>query len=138
MAIYSSYENSKILGQDLNTDTFCIDNLILYMNYMDIAQMPSGYILDDYREYFETLLVETDVPEIYFYAPAAYAKYLYGSPELDFLVLYFAKMQTALDFKQSRIKILPPERLNEINQLILLNKDKVVDSKKNPPAYLLN
>ena len=137
MAVYSSYENSKVYGQELNTDTFCVDNLILYMNYLNIAQIPTGYILDDYREYFDSLLVETEVPETYFYEPAAFAKYLYGSPELDFLVLYFSKIQTALDFNKTKIKILPPERLADINQLILLNKDKVTESKENPTTYLL-
>ena len=137
MAVYSSYENSKVYGQELNIDTFCVDNLILYMNYLDIAQIPTGYILDDYRDYFDNVLVETMVPEEYHYAPAAFAKYLYGSPELDFLVLYFSKIQSALEFNKPTIKILPPERLNEINQLILLNKEKVAESKENPVTYLL-
>lgn len=137
MNTYSAWENSKVYGQELSTDTFCVDNLILYMNYLDIAQLPTGYILDDYREYFDALLIETDVPSEFFYAPSAYSKFLYGSPELDFLVLYFAKIQTALEFNREKIKILPPERLNDVNQLILQYKDKVIESKENPVTYLL-
>lgn len=137
MNTYSAWENSKVIGQELSIDNFCVDNLILYMNYLDMAQLPIGYILDDYREYFDSILVYADVPEEFFYSPTSYAKYLYGSPELEFLVLYFAKIQSALEFDKAKIKILPPERLNDINQLILQNRDKVIESKANPPKYLL-
>jgi hypothetical protein len=116
-------------------DFWVIDNVSLYSNYLDIAIMPDGLILDDYRDYFEQFLEEIELEDKYHYIPSLFAYDYYGAAELDFLVLYFANMSTAFDFSTPKITVLPPTLLVDLNKLIVFHKNEVKNSKENPIKY---
>lgn len=121
----------------LDSDNYTIDRAILYCNYnefdMDIVY---ENIMDKYRDYFEKYLVEVDVPEKFYYQPAAFAEYYYGTPGLDFLILYFAKMKSLFEFKKPTISALPKSRLTELNRLFTKYSSEVTANYKNPTEYI--
>lgn len=135
--ISSKEKTIKTMYQLLDSDNYTIDKFIYYCEYNgDDYQVELGNILDNYRDYFEQFLITMTIPDKFFYQPAAFAENYYGTPDLDFLVLYFAKMQTLFQFNKSEIKVLPKDKILEINRLIVQYKESVLESYKNPSKYL--
>lgn len=116
-------------------DFWTVDSVSMFCNYKDSVMLPDGFILDEYRDYFEQYLVEVDVAEEYYYSPSLFSEVQYGTPDLDFLVLYFARMTSLFEFKQPRIKFLPVTMLSDLNKLIVQSRQEVRDSKLNPKEY---
>ena len=118
-----------------DSDNWNADRYIIYGNYLDESILPISNILDEYFDYFQTLLIDVDIDEKFFYQPAAFSNYLYGTPDLDFMVLYFAQIPTFLDFNRKKIKVLPQSRLGEINQLANVYKETVQKSYNSPVLF---
>jgi hypothetical protein len=138
MAVRNPSNSEKTIKGTLRmlpTDTWSIDSVSLYCNYDDLFVLPDGFILDPYRDYFENFLEEIEVKEEFFYSPSLFSQVYYGTPDLDWMVLYFAKMTSLFEFNQSKIKILPLTSLLDLNKLIVFEKDKVRNSKSNPTEY---
>jgi len=134
--ISSNEKTVKNMFQVLPDDNYTIDKILYYCKYNSDVQVELGNILDNYRDYFEKYLIEMDIPENFYYQPAAFAENYYGTPDLDFIVLYFADMQTLFDFKKPRIKVLDKTRLLELNRLFVTYKERVSDSYNNPTQYM--
>jgi len=126
----------KSMMQYLTADTWSVDKFILYGNYNNEANLIVGNILDNYRDYFEQYLEEIDLDEKYYYQPAYFAEDYYGTPDLDFLVMYFAAIPTLFEFNVEKIKVLPKTRMTEITKLMNKYKDIVDDSYINPTEFL--
>jgi hypothetical protein len=108
---------------------------MLHCNYLNAVVLPDGFILDEYRDYFENFLIDISVPEEYYYSPTLFAENQYGTPDLDFLVLYFAKMTSLFEFNKPVIKFLPVTSLSDLNKLIVQNRVNVRNSKADPVLY---
>jgi hypothetical protein len=119
------------------TDFWTIDNVSLYSNYLNIAMMPDGFILDDFRDHFENFLTEIVLEEKFHYSPSLFAESFYGTPDLDFLVMYFAKMVSLFEFNTPTIRVLPKSALLDLNKVIVSYKDEIRESKDNPREYTL-
>jgi hypothetical protein len=138
MASRNQSNNEKTVKTTLLTmqnDFWTIDNVSLYCNYLNKAILPDGFILDEYRDYFENFLVEVNVSEDYYYSPSMFSEAQYGTPDLDFLIMYFAKISSLFEFNQPKIKILPLSSLTDLNKLIVQNKFNIRQSKTNPTTY---
>ena len=138
--ISSNEKTIKKMYTVLPDDNYNIDKILYYCKY-DLdnnteIQVELGNILDNYRDYFEKYLIEMDVPERFYYQPAAFAENYYGTPDLDFLVLYFANMQSLFDFKRPKIKVLNKTKLLELNRLFVTYKERVAKSYNEPTEYL--
>jgi hypothetical protein len=118
------------------SDTWTIDNVTLLCTYKDQMVLPEGFILDDYRDHFEQFLEEVDLPEEFHYSPTRFAESLYGTPDLDFIVLYFAGIPTLFDFNKPRIRVLPATALADLNRLIVDRRSEVRGSRSKPREYL--
>lgn len=121
--------------RSMTGDFWTIDNISLYSNYCDIAIIPDGFILDEYRDHFEQYLEDIELKEEFHYSPTLFSEVFYGTPDLDFLVLYFAGISTLFEFNTKTIKFLPITALTDLNKLIVQNKNIVRDSKENPTEY---
>ena len=124
----------------LENDNYSIDHILYYCKFKnsdDKTQsiVECGNILDNYRDYFDKYLITVDVAKKFYYQPAAFAENYYGTPDLDFLVLYFARMSTMFDFNKPKIKVIPRARLLEINRLFTEYQDDVKNSYNNPSEY---
>lgn len=117
-------------------DTWTVDNVTLLCSYKDQIVLPEGFILDDYRDHFEQFLEEVDLPEEFWYSPTMFSESIYGTPDLDFLVLYFAGIPTLFDFNKPRIRILPPTALADLNKLIVDRRPEVRQSRVRPREYV--
>ena len=128
----------KSMMSQLSLDVWTLDNLETCCNYKNMSILPTGLLLDEYRDYFEVneFLEEVDLPKKYHYAPAMFAEDYYGTPDLDFLVLYFAKKTTLFEFNTKKIIMLKPERLKDINKIILSHREEIKEMNENPPKYL--
>jgi hypothetical protein len=138
MAAKNQSNNEKTVKTTLRTmpaDFWTVDNVSLYCNYKDLIILPDGFILDEYRDYFENFLEEVDLGEQFHYSPSLFSQVYYGTPDLDFLVLYFAKIPTLFEFNQPKIRILPLTALLDLNKLIVESKQLIRDSKKDPTVY---
>lgn len=137
--ISSTSNNIKEMTDLMVSDNYVIDKAILYCKYKSPStQIMFGNILDNYRDYFEQYLVEEKVDKKYFYQPAYFAEDYYGTADLDFLVLYFSKITTLFEFDKPKIKVLPRERLTEINKLFVQYRTTVKESYDNPLIYYEN
>lgn len=140
---YSNISNRektvKTMFSLLEDDSYTIDKTLFYCYYKSTDKMVElGNVLDNYRDYFELYLVDADVPEEMYYQPAMFAEKYYGTADLDFLVLYFAKMVSLFEFRVPKIKVLPKSRILEINKLFTQYKKDVSGSYKNPQIYIEN
>jgi hypothetical protein len=117
------------------SDTWTIDNLTLLCVYKDRVVLPEGLVLDDYRDHFEQFLEEVDLPEEFWYSPSRFSESLYGTPDLDFLILYFAGIPTLFEFNSKRIMVLPATSLQDLNRLIVDRRVQVRSSRINPAEY---
>jgi len=137
--VRNNSNNEKTIKSTLNIasgDVWTIDNVSLYSNYKDIAMMPDGFILDEFRDHFEeNYLEEVELEEKYLYSPSLFSEYYYGTPDLDWLVLYFAKIPSLFEFNTPTIKVLSKAGLTDLNKLIVEYKQEVLESKNNPKAY---
>lgn len=127
-SIKNAIEQSKF-------DTWNDRSMYTYCNYRDKMIVQEKFILEDYKNAFLDELEEIELPKEYWYQPAAFANYYYGTPELDFLVLYFAGIETMLDFNKEKIKVLPVHLVRTLLTIIEKHKDDVERSIQNPPTY---
>jgi hypothetical protein len=135
MAIKNNSNSQKTVKSTLKSipgDFWTIDSVSMFCSYKGRIVVPDGIILDDYRDYFENFLEDAEVPESMFYSPSLFSELVYGTPDLDFLVLYFAKMSSLFEFNESRIKVLPLTSLLDLNKLIVEMREEVRESKSNP------
>ena len=132
----NSINTIKEMSDSISSDNYIIDKTLLYCKYKTtLTKVELGNILDYYRDYFDQFLVEEELDPKYWYQPAYFAEDYYGTPDLDFLVLYFARISTLLDFKKKKIKVLPNARLPEINKLFVENRVLVNKSFNTPLSY---
>lgn len=138
MPINASSEEKTIRTRydALSNDSWTIDKFLYYANYQDKIKLPYQTILENYDDYFSEFLEEVNVPSRFYYSPTGFSEYYYGTPDLDFLILYFARMTTLFEFTQPKIKVLPRTKLIELNKLIVKYKYNVEESKKNPSTYI--
>jgi hypothetical protein len=145
MAVKNASSNAKTVKEMLNAfpnDTWSIDKVLTYGIYDSgsaIMEVQIGNILDKYRSYLEysgnDYTDTIDVPEEYYYMPSSFANYFYGDPQLDFLVLYFAKIPTAMEFNKPKITVLKYSALDMLNRLLAKENADVVYTKSNPEVF---
>ena len=133
----SSMQNTiKDMVDMMDRDNYTIDKTLTYCRYKTMSsQVVLGNILDNYRDYFEQFLIEEKLDKKYWNQPAYFAEDYYGTPDLDFIVLYFAKISTLFDFKKDKIKVLPRSRIPELNKLFVEYRTIVKNSYNNPLIY---
>lgn len=142
MAVKNASSKEKTLKNMIKlmpSDSYSLDRVAEYCIYPvdgDTSIVINGYFLDDYRHYFDNRTVEVDVPKKYYYQPAAFAEMYYGTPDLDFLVLYFAKMTSLFEFNRPTIKILPTTEILELTKLFSKISDDVRESYESPTEYI--
>lgn len=125
----------KNMVEAIPGDSWTIDKILLYGNYLGKGNIIVGNILDNYRDYFEQFVVEVDLDPKFYYQPMAFAENYYGTPDLDFLVMYFSNIPTLFEFNKKKIKVLPKSYLLEINRIMTQYKKEVQESKENPIEY---
>ena len=123
--------------QSLSNDTWSLDNLLMFCNYQKISILPDFSILDEYSDYLqqEDFIETVELDEKYYYSPQAFAEDYYGTADLDFLVLYFARIDSIFSFNRKKITVLKRERLADINRIIVKNKERIKENRNNPPLY---
>ena len=123
--------------QYLSNDTWSLDNLLMFCNYQKMSILPDFSILDEYSDYLyqEDFIETVELDKKYYYSPQAFAEDYYGTADLDFLVLYFARIDSAFSFNRKRINVLKRERLADINRIIVKNKERIKENRNNPPLY---
>ena len=123
--------------QYLSNDTWSLDNLLMFCNYQKMSVLPDFSILDEYSDYLyqEDFLETVELDEKYYYSPQAFAEDYYGTADLDFLVLYFARIDSIFSFNRKKITVLKRERLADINRIIVKNKERIKENRSNPTLY---
>ena len=123
--------------QSLSNDTWSLDNLLMFCNYQKISILPDFSILDEYSDYLqqEDFIETVELDEKYYYSPQAFAEDYYGTADLDFLVLYFARIDSMFSFNRKKITVLKRERLADINRIIVKNKERIKENRSNPTLY---
>lgn len=117
------------------TDNWILDKVMKYVKYQPQLILPYENILDKYADYFEKYLIEVNIDSKYFKRPSMYAEYYYGDPSMDWLILYFAKIPSLFQFTKRKIKILPVDKLADLNQVFLSNKSDIEANHSNPLEY---
>ena len=123
--------------QYLSNDTWSLDNLLMFCNYQKMSVLPDFSILDEYSDYLyqEDFLETVELDEKYYYSPQAFAEDYYGTADLDFLVLYFARIDSIFSFNRKKITVLKRERLADINRIIVKNKERIKENRINHTLY---
>jgi len=124
---------SQIL--EMEGDFWKIDAVETLANYTNRAIIPDGLILDDFRDYFENFIEEIPLDPKYHYSPTWFAEDYYGSADLDFLVLYFAKIPTLFEFNTATINVISKSALTDLNKLMVQYRSIITDSRANPKDY---
>jgi len=120
---------------EMEGDFWKIDAVETLANYTNRAIIPDGLILDDFRDYFENFIEEIPLDPKYYYSPTWFAEDYYGSADLDFLVLYFAKIPTLFEFNTTTIEVISKSALTDLNRLMVQYRSMITDSRANPKDY---
>ena len=101
----SSTNEKTVLSmvRQLPNDSWTYDKTALYVNFKNSVITPDLSILDNYRDYFEQFLIDMEVPKRFYYSPTGFSENLYGTPDLDFIILYFAKIPSLFQFNKLMI-----------------------------------
>jgi hypothetical protein len=124
---------SEILAME--NDFWKVDSVEMLANYKNLVLIPDGFLLDEYRDYFENFIEEINLDPKYHYSPTMFSEDYYGTADLDFLVLYFAKIPTAFEFNTPTIRVVSRAALTDFNKLVVQNKDMIEDNRLNPKKY---
>lgn len=133
--VSNSEKTIKNIHQMGSSDSWELSRVTMFMKYQKNTIFPYYNILDNYRDYFDKHLVEVEVDEKFFYSPTSFADYYYGDSLLDWLVLYFARISTLFDFNKKRIKVLPVDYMNEVNQIIVKYRSEVTENNNHPIEF---
>lgn len=113
---------------------FNIGNLSTFSVYNNIL-VSKPTILNRFLPYLKPYATKKVVDKKYYQRPSLFALDYYGSPELDWLVLYISGISNPIDFNVPIIDVLPINILNDLNKLIILNKEEVDLSKYKPKIF---
>lgn len=130
--------NEKTIRDEMlamKSDVWNVDSFSTYNVYMDQVVLPSGFILDEYRDHFELSLEEIELDDKYHYSPTLFAEDYYGTADLWFLVLYFAKMKSLFEFNTPTIKVIPNSALVDLNKVLVKHSAEVKESRSNPDVF---
>lgn len=132
----------KSMMQEFPNDAWSIDHALyfgIYNNGEAIMQVQDGILLDRFRAFFEDptngYIDTVTVPEDCYYMPSLFAERYYGDAQLDFLVLYFAKIPSALEFDKPSITVLRYDAISLINTMFVRYRSAIEDSKANPTYF---
>lgn len=113
---------------------FNIGGLSTFSLYNNIL-VSKPTILNSYLPYFKPYAIKKVVDKKYYQRPNLFALDYYGASELEWLVLYISGISDPVDFNFPIIDVLPVNILNDINKLVILSKDEVEESKRNPSKF---
>lgn len=113
---------------------FNIGGLSTFSLYNNIL-VSKPTILNNYLPYFKPYAIKKAVDKKYYQRPNLFALDYYGASELEWLVLYISGISDPVDFNFPIIDVLPVNILNDINKLVILSKDEVERSKRNPSKF---
>lgn len=113
---------------------FNIGGLSTFSLYNNIL-VSKPTILNNYLPYFKPYAIKKVVDKKYYQRPNLFALDYYGASELEWLVLYISGISDPVDFNFPIIDVLPVNILNDINKLVILSKDEVERSKRNPSKF---
>lgn len=113
---------------------FNIGGLSTFSLYNNIL-VSKPTILNNYLPYFKPYAIKKVVDKKYYQRPNLFALDYYGASELEWLVLYISGISDPIDFNFPIIDVLPVNILNDINKLVILSKDEVERSKRNPSKF---
>lgn len=132
-----STEATTLIGEynQLNSDNWTLDRVLTYVKYQSNLVVPYENILDNYNDYFDKYLIEVEIDSKYFYKPTMYAYYYYGDASFWWILLYYSKIPTALDFNKKKIKILPKDKLKDLNQIFINYKEYINEVNNTPLEF---
>lgn len=132
--IHTIYDYARLL---LNNTSIDAKDFFIQANYADQVLFKYKNILLDYYDYFEGELEDFDLEAQYHYQPALLSEKLYGTPDLDFAILFFAGVTSVKDFDKPRIKILPASKVGDLIKIKSIANQRVKESLDNPEVYLV-
>lgn len=91
----------------------------------ETIQVPMTSIINKYKEYFDKITCTVDVDDkssnIYRYKPKMLSYDLYGTTELWSILLYINDCKSLVDFDKKKLKILFPDKVDELlNEIFIL------------------
>jgi hypothetical protein len=120
----------------MNTSDLVQDvNFFMKCKYLQSMEVYYNNIISDYRDYFDELLEEIDLDPKYHYQPMKFAEDTYGTPDLYFMVLYFANLTSLLDFNVPKIKILPASKIDIFLKLLTKYKNDIKANRESPDVF---
>lgn len=90
-------------------------------------------VIDDYMDEINSFLETVKLSDLeylkYRYKPKLLAYDIYGSTDLDFLILKFNNILSAKDFNLKKVKLLRPNNLILINKIYNAEKSYIDDNR---------
>jgi hypothetical protein len=109
--IYTVFDLARLM---FGNSTIEAKDFFLTAKYDNQVTFKYRNILLDYYDYFEEELETIDLEKKYHYQPAMLSEDLYGTPDLDFAILFFSGISSLKDFDKPRIKVLPASRVADL------------------------
>jgi hypothetical protein len=89
-------------------------------------------VLHRYRAVLMEGMREKKLPEKFRYRPEAFSEYLYGTPDLWYLVLMANSITTPQQFSGGKVKYIPPERVGTVLKIADQHKKDLSASRSDP------
>lgn len=131
--IQTVYDFARLL---LNNTSIDVKDFFIQANYDNQIIFKYKNILLDYYDYFKEELETIDLEKQYHYQPALLSEKLYGTPDLDFAILFFAGITNVKDFDRPKIKVLPASKVGDLIKIKSIANQRVKESLTNPQVYV--
>lgn len=138
MQISASTDKAKTIRSAITSSSnlkWDVNSFLLYCNYKDTGFLPDVCTLDNYRDVLMEMCTYIPLEEKYHYKPQLFALDYYGSSNMDFVVLYFSGLYSATEFATDKIRVMPPEHLRYLSEIITLHEQDIKENRVSPVRY---
>ena len=127
MAIYPELISRNV---ETSKDVFNYDSSCKIISYGNITFQNPLTIYDETKNFLSSRIIEIPISSDYFYKPEYLSNYLYYTTSLWHMILKLNNCLNHKEFNKRIAKVLDPNKLNDLIELINLKKQELYNNKK--------
>ena len=116
---------------ETSTDIYNYDNMSKIVSYEGIVLQNPLTIYDEAKGFLSNRIIEIPISSEYFYRPEYLSNYLYYTTSLWHMILKLNNCLSHKDFNKRIVKVLDPNKVKDLIELINLKKQELYTNKKN-------
>ena len=129
------YSLEEIISKGPSNE-LALDNLFMFVNFEGFTIPQMSILFEKYRgiilDSCIRIKMSDEVLRHYIYRPKYLSLKLYGTTDLWHLILWINDLTSATQFDKSIIYVYDPDKLDVIERILSMEKNKLRESRENP------